>query len=89
METLYIWLLSFGVLFTQHFLSRRNNPFWGVILPVAYIGLLIWMLFIKKAEFEVVFVIVFLVLLGIWSEGRIYIKKKRKKELEKIAVQDL
>ncbi len=50
---------------------------------------MIWVFFIKKTEFETIFVVGFLVLLGIWADGRIAVKKKRKKELDKITIQDL
>ena len=89
MRTLSGWLLSLGILVVQRFLSRRNYPFWGGVLPVSYIGLMIWVFFIKKTEFETIFVVGFLVLLGIWADGRIAVKKKRKKELDKITIQDL
>lgn len=89
MATLYGVLLSIGILITQHYLSCRNNPFWGGILPVAYIGLMVWFLYVENVEFQSIFVIVFLFLLSIWADGRIRVKHKRKKELEKITLKDL
>ncbi|MDM5296342.1 hypothetical protein QUF81_24980 [Peribacillus simplex] len=89
MGTLYGLLISFGIIGIQQFLSRRNNAFWGAILPVSYIGFLIWFFLKVSDEFEMLFIIGLTILLGIWSEGRIYLKKKRKKELEKITLQDL
>ena len=89
MGTVYGLLLSFGILFIHHFLSRRDNLIWGAILPVGYAGLMIWLFFITKAEFEPFLLVGLFIFLGIWSEGRISVKKKRQKELDKITLQDL
>lgn len=45
--------------------------------------------YIKKVEFDMTLIIGFLFLVVLWGEGRMRIKLKRKKELEKIAVKDL
>ena len=89
MGMVYGLAVSFGILFVHHFLSCRNHAAWGAILPVAYSGLLAWLFFIENKEFDAFFLVGLLILLGIWSDGRIKIQKKRKKELEKISVQDL
>lgn len=62
---------------------------WGAILPVSYIGLLLWLYLMENKEFDLFLIVGLLILLGIWSDGRIKIQKKRKKEMEKIAAQDL
>ncbi|MGN1400787.1 MAG: hypothetical protein ACI4XL_04720 [Bacillus sp. (in: firmicutes)] len=62
---LYGLLLSVVILVVQHFLSRRNSPVWGAVLPVAYIGLFIWLFSIKNVELDTIFIIGVLVLLGI------------------------
>lgn len=89
MGTLSGFLVSLGILIIHHFLSRRNNPLWGGILPVAYLGLGMWLLLEKKVEFDFVVILGFLILIGTWGEGRIAVKNKRKKELEKMILQDL
>lgn len=89
MGTLYGVLLSLGILITHHFLARRNNPVWGVIVPVLYLASILCLLIIKKVEFDMIFILGFLFLVVLWGDGRMRIKSKRKKELEKIAIKDL
>ena len=89
MGTVYILMLSFGILAVQHFLSSRNQVLWGAILPVSYIVSLLWLYLKENKEFDLFLIVGLLILLGIWSDGRIKIQKKRKKELEKISAQDL
>ena len=89
MGTLYGVLLSLGILITHHFLVRRNNPVWGGIVPVLYLALILWIFIIKKVEFDMIHIIGFLFLVGLWGDGRMRIKSRRKKELEKIAIKDL
>lgn len=89
MGTLYGVLLSIGILITHHFLSRRNNPLWGGIVPVIYLGFMIWLFLVEKAEFDMIFVLGFLFLVTFWGDGRMRVKWKRKKELERITLKDL
>ena len=89
MGTLYGVLLSLGILITHHFLARRNNPVWGGIVPVLYLSFILWLFIIKKVEFDMTLIIGFLFLVVLWGDGRMRIKSKRKKELEKIAIKDL
>lgn len=89
MGTLYGVLLSLGILITHHFLAQRNNPVWGAIVPVLYLASILCLLIIKKVEFDMIFILGFLFLVVLWGDGRMRIKSKRKKELEKIAIKDL
>ncbi|WP_033827475.1 hypothetical protein [Bacillus andreraoultii] len=93
MEKVYEWLIVFGIIGLQYFLSRRQKAFWGAILPIAYIVLMITLL-VAKGFHEwgsVVFysILGLLVLFGIWGQEREELNKKRQKELEKIQAQDL
>jgi len=89
MGTLYIVLLTLGILITHHFLARRNNPVWGVIIPVLYLAALLWLYIVKKVDVEIYHIIAFLLFVISWGEGRKHIKSKRQKELEKITIRDL
>lgn len=89
MGTLYGVLLSLSILITHHFLARRNNPVWGGIVPVIYIASILWLFIIKKVEFDIIFILGFLFLVGFWGDGRMRVKSRRKKELEKIIIKDL
>ena len=89
MGTLSVFLVSLGILVIHHFLSRRNHPLWGGIVPVAYLGLIVWLFLEKKVGFDFVFILGLLILVGTWGEGRIAVKRKRQKELDKITLQDL
>ncbi|NMD69391.1 hypothetical protein HHO41_03755 [Bacillus sp. DNRA2] len=93
MEHLYGWLIAFGILGLQHFLSRRKSVYWGALLPVAFLIFLVVM-FVKNWHGGIVGIIIpsiilLLILCVNWATGREDLKKKRKKELEKILVNDL
>ena len=89
MGTLYGVLIGIFILIAHHFLSRRNNPYWGGIVPGIYLVFMMWLFFIKNVEFEFRFVLGFLFLVSFWGDGRMRVKQKRKKELERIAIKDL
>ena len=48
MGTLYGVLIGIFILIAHHFLSRRNNPYWGGIVPGIYLVFMIWLFFIKN-----------------------------------------
>lgn len=90
----YGWLIAIGVLVVQFLLSRRTNVYWGAILPVLYVPfIIIWLpeRFGKEITFSVILAAVggLVFLLGMWINGREYLKKKRKKELEKMELHDI
>lgn len=94
MFQVYGWLIAIGVLVVQFFLSRRTNVYWGAILPVLYVVfIIIWLpeRFGKEIKFSVILAAVggLVFLLGMWLNGREYLKKKRKKELEKMELHDI
>ncbi len=86
-------LIIAGILAVQFFLSTRNNLYWGAILPVAYIGFLIWIFVTKEIESLMAFFLSLLLgllfLCGEWNGGRKYLQEKTKKELEKMKAHDM
>ena len=93
----YVTLLLFGlvILGSQYFLSRRNNTYWGAILPVIYFAFFSYASLsglLKGGNGFSKFLIVFggtSFLLSIWVNGRQAVKDKRKKELEKMELYDM
>ncbi|MBU8691116.1 hypothetical protein KM918_27950 [Priestia megaterium] len=87
-------LITIIVLGTQHYLSTRNNPYLGGILPVGYI-IFISFFFTKLVSENdrfssfLMIIVGLTVLLGIWTSGREKLKKKRQKELDRIELQNL
>lgn len=85
--------IAVGVLALQFFFSTRENPYWGVIIPIAYSGLLTWMLVTNQIDSSLKYVLI--LLLGIlflyaeWKSGRKHLQEKREKELAKMQVRDL
>lgn len=76
------------------FIISKNNVYWGAILPVLYVPfIIIWLpeRFGKEITFSVILAAVggLVFLLGMWINGREYLKKKRKKELEKMELHDI
>ncbi len=94
MLLVYGWLIAIGVLVVQFFLSRRTNVYWGAILPVLYVVfIIVWLpaRFGKEITFSVILAAVagLVFLFGMWFNGREYLKKKRKQELEKMELHDI
>jgi hypothetical protein len=96
MSNLTSLILAIAILVTQHFLSRREQPYWGAILPISYIGFLVYGDMTGLIDFSdnrrllyFIGVIGTLILLQIWISGRKELSNKRKKELEKIEAHNL
>ncbi|PAQ16390.1 hypothetical protein CD798_02000 [Bacillaceae bacterium SAOS 7] len=95
MSDLTRFMVVIGVLVVQHYLSRREQAYWGAVLPILYIAFLVYgkitNLFIGVSDKALLLIgvlgVVFL--LGYWLSGREYVSKKRKREMEKIEVQNL
>ncbi|MET4562748.1 hypothetical protein ABIA69_003939 [Lysinibacillus parviboronicapiens] len=88
---LIIILIIFAV---QHFLSTRNNSYWGLVVPILYIVILIYVKIFGAIEWSIMKLILLaivgeLFLLGYWISGRKILSKKRKKELEKMKAYDI
>lgn len=95
MNNLTQFIIPIVILVAQHFLSRREKSYWGATLPILYILFLIYgkmtSLFKVGHDKGIIFLGIFgtVILLGIWVSGREDVSKKRKKEMEKIEVQNL
>lgn len=94
MSGIYGWVIAIVVIGIQFYLSRKENVYWGAILPVLYLVFIVgW--FIKKfGEVETLTLLLAAVgglafLLSIWINGRDSLKKKIKKEMEKIDLHDI
>ncbi|RAS75495.1 hypothetical protein [Priestia endophytica] len=87
-------LIVIVIMIVQQFLSSRKNPYLGGILPVVYIGSVVFYfnkLMADGDHFSTWLMIVAALcgLLSIWISGRESFKKKRKKELDRIELQNL
>ena len=94
MDEVYKWLLAIIILGSQFILSRRNNVYWGAILPALYLLFIFgWLAnrMVNGNTFTLIIVAVggLSILSGIWISGRESLKNKRKKELEKMKLQDI
>ncbi|WP_210367122.1 hypothetical protein [Bacillus sp. REN3] len=94
MPGMYGWILAILIIGIQFYLSRRRNVLWGAILPALYSVFIVgW--FIKRFGQEDTLSLVLAAvggmafLLSVWISGREAVKKKRKKELEKMELQDM
>jgi len=90
----YRLLLILIVFAVQHFLSTRNNVYWGGLLPIIYIATLISVQFYGIFEWSMMQFILFaivgeLFLVGYWMSGRKILASKRQRELEKMKAFDL
>lgn len=87
-------LIVIIVILTQHYLSTRNNPYFGGILPLAYIIVISFFftrLMSGNDKFSSWLAIIggLAAFLSIWIKGRETVKKKRQKELERIELNNL
>ena len=94
MSGIYGLIISILVIGIQFYLSRKKSVYWGAILPVLYLVFIVgW--FIKKfGELDTLTLILAAVgglafLLSIWINGRDSLKKKIKKEMEKMELHDI
>jgi chromate transport protein ChrA len=94
MLEVYGWLIAFVIIGIQFYFSRRTNVFLGAILPGLYLVFIVSWFLKKLGEVDTLSLILAAVgglafLLSIWINGRESLKKKRKKELEKIDIQNI
>ena len=94
MLEVYGWLIAIVIIGLQFYLSRRINVYWGAILPGLYLVFIVSWFLKKFGEVDTLSLILAAVgglafLLSIWINGRESLKKKRKKELEKIHIQNI
>ncbi|QFK72391.1 hypothetical protein F7984_14645 [Pradoshia sp. D12] len=88
---LLIALLAFGI---QYFLSTRIKLYWGSILPIVYLAILIYIQISGIMEYSLIQIILFaivgeLFLIGYWVTGRRRVDNNRKKELTKMRAYDI
>ena len=89
LNTIILAILILGI---QYFLSTRDKGYWGAILPIAYILFLLTLGTIKEGNAsELIYPGIFgiVVLLSEWFSGRDYVEKKRKKEMDKLEIQNM
>lgn len=92
MHDVFWVLVCFIIVGIQRFLSTRNNIYWGGILPTLYLIGFIWIISNKeKVPTPLILAVLggLVILLGGWTEGRESLKRKRKKELEKMKTMDI
>lgn len=90
-----LFLIAIAIVGVQYMLSRKNNAYWGAILPVLYMVFMTygWVtdVFTDKNIINMVLATFGgeVVLLSAWVKGREFVKKKREKELEKMKLHDI
>lgn len=97
MSTFTQIILVIAILVAQHFLSRREQPYWGAILPILYIAFLVYgemtSLFkpVGEGDKGLIYIGILgtVILLLIWTDGRKVVSMKRQKEMEKLEVQNM
>ena len=97
MNDLMELIIAFGagtvMLITQHFLSKRENWILGGILPIISLLFAIGVFNFEKIEFSIrsllPFIMLIVIQLSIWEEGRKKIKEKKELELNKMKSRDL
>ena len=89
-RTVLTIFITVSLLAGQHYLSSRKQWWLGWILPLIYTGFVVWFKVCMAPEFRLFsLIIIGVVLLGIWAEGRDKYKKKIDKEIEKMKSTDL
>jgi len=94
MNDWYLLLVVLVVFAVQHFLSTRNNGYWGSLLPIAYLAMIIYVYFSGLLDYSMLQLFLFtilgeLFLIGYWMSGRKHLKNKQQKELMKMKAQDI
>jgi len=93
MTDLFYWGVAIVLYIGQHILSRRVSPYWGAIIPTAFLVFMIVIL--AKDHFHdmkggILATIGGLAIsCGVWAVGRDSFHKKRKKELDKIELENI
>ncbi|UIJ69960.1 hypothetical protein LW858_32050 (plasmid) [Bacillus cereus] len=96
MFRLYGFLIAILLIGLQYFLSRRENVYWGLCLPILYVITLLYLGVTEVLTVKgntLIFIIIILgglaILLGIWIKGREDLKNKQKKELDRMKTKDM
>ncbi|MDQ0230391.1 hypothetical protein [Metabacillus malikii] len=93
MNELYRIVIIILIIAIQDILSKRQSPYYGAILPalLPIVAMYVWFADIYNEnllKFILITLIGELFLLGIWSNGRKFVKAQTKKELAKMKSQD-
>jgi len=96
MFKVYAWLIALVILGCQYYLLRRRNVWWGAVLPAAYFLVFIYG-WVSETYFtrenSTSFILALLgglaFLLSGWINGRESVKRKEKKELDKMKLKDI
>ena len=83
-------LITVFTLAVQNYLSTRR--YWGLggIIPILYFMFAIWFKVYKAPTFQTgLLIILGIILLGIWANGREQYKKKINKEIDKMKSKDI
>ncbi|GAB4075195.1 hypothetical protein GCM10028778_26980 [Barrientosiimonas marina] len=90
MENFFIIIAVIVLLGLQVFLSKRKSIYFGAILPVGIS--VVWLVWVPSTDvfnYIIKFLLIWAVFGGIWLEGREALKKRRKRELDKITTYDM
>lgn len=88
----YDVFITIGFIAIHYFFSTRNNVYWGVAVPAIFVSWLTWTLFtdhMSVLAYVLILLVGFIVLSMEWSEGREALRKRRKKELDKMSTYDI
>jgi ATP/ADP translocase len=94
MEYAFQFAIAVGILVAQYFISRRGPVWVGAILPIIYLGGLVYGLFTQHFNGSLKSILVAgiggtVLLISAWIKGRESLAKKRQRELNKIKAMDL
>ncbi|WP_270564668.1 hypothetical protein [Clostridium beijerinckii] len=83
-------LITIFILGVQNYLSTRRYWWLGAIVPGLYVIFAIWFKVYKAPMFETgLLILLGVILLGIWANGREQYKKKINKEINKMKSKDI
>ncbi|MFD3449357.1 hypothetical protein ACFDTO_32795 [Microbacteriaceae bacterium 4G12] len=95
MEHFISFVIGIGVLVLQYFICKRGPVYIGAVLPIMYIGFLIYGyvagIFVKGSTSSLLGAAFggTLLLLSSWAKAREALAKERKRELTKMKAMDL
>lgn len=86
-------VIAVVLLVIQHYLSKREHFIYGGILPLLTVLFSIWFIWFKSDSINTRLIIpgsiLCLILLGVWCDDRILMKRKREDEINKMRAKDL
>ena len=83
-------LITICILVVQYYLSTRRYWVLGVVVPTLYFIFAIWFKVYMAPTFKTgLLILIGVILLGIWADGREKYKKKINKEIDKMKSKDI